>query len=182
MDYQLSDKEITSIVKYKTKVITYPELADYSNIKQLFGKYNIILLLYINSEHDNDINGHWCLMTKVKRDGKTIIEFMDPYGYFPDDELSFYTKEWRQKSGQDEKLLTKLLYDFSLNPKHKIYYNEIPFQKESKSVNTCGRWIGIRGHFYKVKLEDFQKIFKKLKKDKYNLDELAVFLSNKLCE
>ena len=92
-------------------------------------RYHIILLLYINSEHGNDVQGHWTLMTKVKRDdGYTIVEFMDPYGLFPDDELNFYTDNWRHKSGQDYNILTKLLYDFSLNPKHKIYYNELKLQ------------------------------------------------------
>ena len=109
MDYQLSDKEIIKIVKHKTKVLTYPELENYSNLQKVFGHYNIILLLYVNSEHGNDVQGHWCLMTKIKRNGYTIIEFMDPYGYFPDDELNFYSKEWRQKSGQDHKILNSVI-------------------------------------------------------------------------
>ena len=63
---------------------------------------------------------------------------MDPYGLFPDDELSFYTDNWRRKSGQDYNVLTKLLYDFSLNPKHKIYYNELKLQTDNPNINTCG--------------------------------------------
>ena len=81
-----------------------------------------------------------------------------------------------------QKFLTQLLYDFSLNPKHKIYYNEVPFQKESKSINTCGRHIAVRGHFYKIPLETYQKIFKNLKKKGLNIDELIMYLSNKLYE
>ena len=179
MDYQLSDHEIISIIKHKTKVITYPELNDYKNLNEVFGRYHIILLLYVNSEHGNDVQGHWTLMTKVKRDdGYTIVEFMDPYGLFPDDELNFYTDNWRHKSGQDYNILTKLLYDFSLNPKHKIYYNELKLQIDDPHINTCGRWCAIRAHFYRVPLKDFQKIFKRLKN--YDLDELSVYLSNKL--
>ena len=40
------------------------------------------------------------------------------------------------------------------------------------------RWIAIRAHFYRVPLKDFQKIFKRLKN--YDLDQLAVYLSDKL--
>lgn len=180
IEYQLSDKDILKIIKHPAKTITYPELINYGSIDLLFGKYHIILLLYVNNEDEGDIEGHWCLLTLVNRNGNKICEFLDPYGYFPDDELCFYSAKWREESGQDKKLLTKLLYDFSLIPNHKIYYNEVPFQKESATINTCGRWIAIRGHFYKVPLEEFQKYFKQLKKDGWNLDKLSVCISNLL--
>lgn len=180
MDKQLSDDEILKIIKHPAKTILYPDLIKYNSIEALFGKYHIILLLYVNKEDAEGIEGHWCLLTLVNRNGNKICEFMDPYNYFPDDELCFYSEKWREESGQDKRLLTKLLYDFSLNKKHKIYYNEIRFQKESPVINTCGRWCAIRGRFYKVPLEEFQQYFEKLKHKGWNLDELSVYLSNKL--
>ena len=45
MDYQLSDHEIISIIKHKTKVITYPELNDYKNLNEVFGQISYYIII-----------------------------------------------------------------------------------------------------------------------------------------
>lgn len=176
----LTDDDILKIIGNNAKVITYPEIKNFKKLNDLFGKCTKIIILYINEIDEKGIVGHWCLLTKTKRNNKVIIDFMDPYGYLPDDILSYYTDEWRIESGQDKNYLTKLLYDYSLNNKHEIHYNELPLQLEKKDINTCGRWVAVRGFFHKVPLNAFQNVFKKLKNEGYNLDVIITKLSNML--
>ena len=53
-------------------------------------------------------------------------------------------------------------------------------QAEEPNVNTCGRNVAVRGHFYKIPLERYQNIFKKLRNDNYDLDEVITYLSENL--
>ena len=179
-DILLSDKQVKKIIGGKSKLIAYPELAQYSSIDDLFGDCNKIILLYVNEMNDNSMVGHWCLLTRVKRGNKTIVEFQDPYGYVPDKEMDFYDEHWKSQSGQDHNYLTRLLYNFSLDPNHEVHYNELPMQKDDPNINTCGRHIGLRGHFYKIPLEQYQKIFKNLKNKGYDLDDIVTKLTNQL--
>lgn len=176
----LSDTDVKKLIGKCSKLITYPELSHYSSIDDLFKDCNKIILLYVNEIKDNAVNGHWCLLTRVKRNGKTIVEFNDPYGYMPDDQLNFYSDKWRRESGQNYKYLTKLLYDFSLNPNNEVHYNELQLQKESPDVNTCGRWAAIRGYFYRIPLKTFQKRFEDLREKGFDLDKVAVYLTNQM--
>jgi hypothetical protein len=176
----LSDKDVLRIIGPGSKVMTYPEVMKYGSIEALFGGYDKIILLYINEIDGRDISGHWCLLTKVSRNGKIVCEFSDPYGYKPDDQLKFYTPQWRTQSGQRTNHLTKLLYDFSLGKNNEVHYNELELQKDNANINTCGRIIGLRGHFYKIPLAQYQQMFRDMKRKGYDLDKVAVALSNEL--
>lgn len=180
MDYLLTDKDVLKIIGGKSKLLTYPELMQYNNIDELFGNSDKIILLYVNEVDGNNITGHWCLLTKVKRGKKTVIEFTDPYGLMPDEQIKSYGESWKNESGQNRNALTRMLYDFSLDPNHEIHYNELKVQKDSEDINTCGRHIGMRGHFYKVPLKKYQQIFKDLKKKGYDLDKVIVKLTDSL--
>ena len=94
--------------------------------------------------------------------------------------LNYYNKSFRKKTHQDHRYLTKLLYKFSLNPKNEVHYNELRTQKLSNNINTCGRHVLLRGYFYHIPLEQWQSIWKQLKDKGYDLDELAVQLSDYL--
>ena len=180
MDKLLTDTEVMKIIGGKSKLVTYPELMEFSKIDDLFGDSDKIILLYVNEMNGNSVVGHWCLLTKVKKGKRTEIEFTDPYGFMPDEQIKFYDTQWKNESGQNRNALTKLLYDFSLNPKNSVFYNELKVQKDNENINTCGRHIGLRGHFYKVPLKKYQQIFKNLKKNGNDLDEIIVELTNKL--
>jgi hypothetical protein len=161
-------------------VITYPEIAKYDSIEDLFGKDNRIVLLYVNEINGSSVSGHWVLLTRVKRNGKTLIEFNDSYGLLPDAQLDHYSDQWKRESQQTYPILTKLLHDFSLKPNNEVHYNQIPFQTDSPNINTCGRHCAIRGHFYKVPLEKYQQLMGGLKRKGFSTDEASVLLSNRL--
>lgn len=180
MDRLLSDKEVLKIIGKKARLMTYPELANYTGLKSLFGNDDKIVLLYVNKSDGINIEGHWCLLTRYKKGKKIIIEFTDPYGMMPDEQLKFYSKRWRRESGQDNNYLTRFLYDASLNPNVEIHYNELPVQKDGGAINTCGRHIGLRGKFYKVPLEKYQQLFKNLQNNGIDLDKAVVKLTDNL--
>jgi hypothetical protein len=180
MERLLSGDEVLKLCGGDCKLITYPELAKYKTLKQLFGNKKKVIMLYLTHNDGQNMVGHWVLLTRVNRKGKTIIEFNDSYGLFPDKQLNFVSKQKQEQLGQDEKYLTKLLYEASKLPNTEIHYNEMGLQKKGKGINSCGRWVGFRGRNYLTPLEDYQAFFKDAKKRKVNLDELITIETNKL--
>ena len=180
VDVMLNDKIILKIMgKKDSKLIIYPNIHKYNSIEQLFENKKKILLLYVNEmKDDKNMSGHW---TGIFRPQKNKIIFFDPYGLLIDSELNYYTKNFRKKTHQDKRYLTKLLYNFSLKKGNEVHYNELREQKLSDNINTCGRWVAVFGHFIdKMTLEKWQSIWKNLKKKGYNLDEVIVKISNQL--
>ena len=179
ISYLLTDDDVKKIIGYKNiKNVAYYELSKYKTLDELFGNSNIVILLYVHHIGPQEVTGHWTLLTRVKRKGKTIIEFNDSYGQFIDDITEKYSKEWKKRSNQQHNYLSRLLHDF-INDKDKIlYYNEIQFQSSKKGINSCGRWCALRGRFYKVPLEVWQKSFLKLKDKGYDLDKVITYLTN----
>ena len=178
MDYLLNDKDIMKLCGRNTKIVTYPEISDYTSLSELFGKDDKVVILYVNEMDANSVTGHWCLLTRVVHKNKVIIEFLDPYGMMPDEQLSFYDENWKENSNQDENYLTRLLYEASINPEVEIQYNETVLQGSGRNVNTCGRVIGLRAMFYKVPLDKYQKLWKEFKSRGNNIDKAAVTITD----
>jgi len=180
MERLLTGDEVYKISGPKTKLILYPQLKKYASIEQLFGRDEKVIILYITEQERNSTVGHWVLLTKIVRNGKVIVEFNDSYGLLLDDEIDFNSYEKQVQFGQSERLLTRLLYTFSLDPKHEVHYNEKKLQKLKNGVNSCGRWVALRAKYYKIPLEQYQKIWENLQKEGYNLDDFAVALTDNL--
>jgi hypothetical protein len=147
--YPLSDTDIRTLLGQDISIITYPELADMSDINECFDKQGRCILLFLTS---SPTSGHWCCLLR-RKDG---IEFFDPYGEPPD----------AQKKGADPALLlqmdsrqpylSRLLRDTDVP----VHYNHHPFQKEKSDVNTCGRHSVIRCLFHKLSLKKYAKMIK----------------------
>ena len=91
-----------------TKIIKYSELGKYYNdtVEELLpidNDYRIILI------EQNYNSGHWCC---IMRYGKTI-EWFDPYGIKPPNELNFISTIKNKMLGQNKKTLLNL-YHFNL--------------------------------------------------------------------
>lgn len=180
MERLLTGEEIKQLAGSNTRVILYPELNNCDTIEQLFGNDDKLIILYITDEEQDSIVGHWVLLTKQNRNGRNIVEFSDSYGMQPDDEIKFNSREKQERFDQKDRSLTRLLYEFSLGKKNEVHYNEMKLQKLSKGVNSCGRWVALRAKFYKIPLRHYQKIWKDLKQEGYNLDDVAVALTDEL--
>lgn len=143
----LSDEQVMKLVDGKARVLIYSDLADYDDIDEALGEHLAIFLLY---ESRPDF-GHWVCCF---RNGNEI-EFFDPYGIFPDEELKWISEDFRKVSGQKYPHLSYLL---SESP-YKLTYNNFKFQKQGSGINTCGRWSALRLVFRDLTLKRFKHLF-----------------------
>ena len=100
----LSDNEIERILGKATKLITYPELAKYTDLNQLLpAPTDVVVILIVEDETQDVISGHWTAVLKYDN----LFEFFDPYGNAPDYDLkSWMTKQQRAKLQEDKPYLS----------------------------------------------------------------------------
>ena len=100
----LSDTEIKRILGKSTKLLTYPDLAKYSDLNQLLPAPNdFAVILIVEDETRDVISGHWTALLKYDN----VFEFFDPYGNPPDYDLKkWMTKEQRAKLREDKPYLS----------------------------------------------------------------------------
>ena len=86
----LSEADLKRILGSDTKIITYPDLAKYTDINQLLPAPNdFVVILIVEDETQDVISGHWTAVLKYDN----LFEFFDPYGNAPDYDL----KKWMTK-------------------------------------------------------------------------------------
>lgn len=163
----LSNKEILKLIKNKANLISYKNIHDYDSLDELLGKYGACIILY---ESRPDF-GHWCCIFKNDDD---LIEFFDPYALYPDFQLKYLDKKFRDKTGQNYPYLSRLM----LESPYDLSFNHYKFQKLKKGVNTCGRWCATRLMFRDMPLDDFIDIFNK--KRNYPNDFFVTYMTNNI--
>jgi len=145
--YPLSDTDIRKILGKDIKIITYPQLQNFSNISQAFDRKGRCVMLYLT---EDETSGHWvCMLNK-----KEGIEFFDPYGEPPEAPFSHMPTSKLQELDETRPYLTALLKS-SGKP---VFYNHYAFQKDKKDVNTCGRHSVVRCLYGAYPLEKYKKI------------------------
>jgi len=162
VDEALSDAQIEEMMGNRATVITYSKLKNVTDIDQILNPYGVAFILYEWKKN----YGHWCLLI---RSGK-LLEFFNPYGGMPDDELDNVKPELRKQLGEDKPYLSNLLRECP----YEISYNEFQFQKLASGVKTCGRWCIMRAYFKDMDLYDFQRLFY----DMYG-DEIVTYLTSR---
>jgi len=145
-EYPLSDGDIRALLGDDIKIITYPDLEKMSNINEAFDHKGRCIMLFLTT---GPTEGHWCAMLRKKKG----IEFFDPYGDAPEEQKEGIPRSRLEALDQEKPLLTRLLRA-SGKP---VYYNSHAFQKESKNINTCGRWCVGRMLFANKPIEAFAK-------------------------
>ena len=170
LNKSLSSLDIKKILNGNVKIIIYPEIVDYKSIDDLLKPYDCVVILYMHNKIQNGYYGHWCCIFRI--DDKNI-EFFDPYGIFPDDELDYNISTYfRKESGLEYPLLTYLL--FYTGSKYKLSYNEYVFQ--GKNVSTCGRHCAVRLLNKHLSLKEYKK---KMDSFKQNYDIIVTIMTNK---
>jgi len=144
-EYALGDDDITKILGH-TSILTYPDLNDITDITQIFDKDGRCVLLFLTEDEQT---GHW---TGLLRNANTI-EYFDPYGYAPDADRKWLSRDKLRELDQERPVLTKLLRDSGM----KVYFNTYGFQADREDVNTCGRWVVSRLLLRKLTLPQFKK-------------------------
>jgi len=143
----LSDSDVMRLVGHKARVLIYDELKKFKTLDEALSHHGAIFLLY---QQRKDY-GHWVAVIKTGNK----IEFFDPYGIWPDNELDWVSKETNIKLGQDKPYLSILMF----NSPYELTYNNYKFQKKGSGINTCGRWSALRIAMRKMDLEEFKKNF-----------------------
>ena len=155
--------------------ISADDLADIKSTKQLFERFNKIILLYLHYKSETDMIGHYvCLINHPNS-----IEFSDSYKMKPDDILMMKSKKDRESTDQTHNSLARLLY----NSGRKIEYNSVQLQSKDPKVATCGFWSAIRCRFSDIPIEIWEQFWKDQKKKhpgKNDLDRLVVRMCNLL--
>lgn len=149
-DYPLSDSDIRTILGSDIKIITYPELKRMRSIDECFDAQGRCIILFLTT---SATSGHWCCMLRKKKG----IEFFDPYGEAPEEQKDGVPRGQLEALDESKPYLTSLLRA-SGRP---VYYNTHPFQKESRSINTCGRHCVVRCLYGPYSIQKYASIIKK---------------------
>lgn len=124
---------------------TYEELQQFNNLDDLLGTENFAIILYQTTK----TSGHWTAIVKNIHNNQII--FFDSYGLYPDTEI-----QYTQYNQSLPMYLTRLIKESGKD----IKYNNVDYQKWSKSVSTCGRWASIAVKLLKhIELSTFEQLF-----------------------
>jgi hypothetical protein len=167
--YSFSDKDMMKLVDDEANLVTYPEIKKYKTLDELLGKDRACIILYLQTSE----YGHWCCIFE-REDKPGLINFYDPYGYFPDDELEFNKPATNKKLGQTMPYLSMLMINDK--DKYAFTYNNYKLQSAGKNNNICGRAVGLRINFKDIDDKEFYDLLSKNKC--YSKDEWVVILTS----
>lgn len=165
----LTDADIKKYLP-NVKIVSHQELKNYKTIDELMPHKNDIVIIIWESKRNF---GHWTILLKYIDDHthKPTIEYTDPYGF----EINEPLKWIKEKRIDSTPYLTKLLQN--AKNKYDIIWNSKDFQKESKSISTCGRHCIMRGltnKYYNQSLTDYIKMMNELKDvTGFNYDQIV---------
>ena len=167
--YSFSDKDMMLLTNNEANIVAYPQIEKYKTLDELLGKHRACIILYLQSRD----YGHWCCIFE-RLDEKGLINFYDPLGYFPDDELNFNSDRTNSSLGQLLPYLSILM--IKSRNKYKYTYNNLKLQSSDKNNNICGRVVGLRLNFREINDKDFYDLlaFNKC----YTKDQWIIFLTS----
>ena len=129
------------------KIVTYPELKEYSDIIELVSEEISACFILIKTKQNS---GHWTVVARYHDN----LYYMDSYGVKPDGELSHISKSLRYELGEDHNYLTSLLEATDMN----VTYNDFQFQSYHTDINTCGKWclVFVKAVFEGLTIKSFK--------------------------
>lgn len=136
----LSDRDVTRLVPH-CQFVPYEDVHQFQSLRQLLPKS---LLLYELARV-----GHFCCVFE-NNEG---VNFFDPLGYQPDEELLLANPEYIERYHQDYTYLIRLL----LQTKRPVIYNE--YKLQASGTSTCGHWCTLRLLCSKLTNEQFVSLF-----------------------
>lgn len=188
--YSMSTEDIFKAANRVCNFVTYPEIADYDDIDDLFelgeaaqriqarlglpADTGAVLILYMSKPS----YGHWCVLTKIDGD-KPTYNFLDSYGGVIDSQRMGIPDDFRKESGQDKPLILRLLADED-NP---VYYNGKTLQKVDGETATCGRYASLYIRYNQTPVDDFVKVIEDFSSE-YDIDpdDVVTIVTNEFME
>ncbi len=137
------------------EIMKYSQLSSFASIVDLLphDKTSVIIL-----EEEEPDSGHW---VAVLRYGDKI-EFFNSLGGKPDNDFRYIPISVQHELGESGRDMTRLMDDAKARG-FKTVYNKKAFQKQSNSVQTCGRWCAMRIQtmkFWDMSLAEFAQFVK----------------------
>ena len=133
----LSGTDLNRITENKARILVYSELENFSNIDEAFDGGDSLIILYQHSQNF----GHWCGLFRNTDWLKTKeLYFFDPYGLRIDTEIAFSEFQTRRHQGQKVAHLSHLIKESG----YTVTSNDYQYQSDKKTINTCGRHVGLR--------------------------------------
>lgn len=148
MDLPTSSEDVRKIAGEPVRVEVYPDITRLRHIEQLVGADKPTILLYSQTP----TYGHWVALLRYAN----TVEFFDPYGGMVDTPLEFAGARFRAKNDMTYPHILRMLYEWP----GKTEYNDVPWQRVSPRVSTCGRWCGLRCRFRHLSLEEFNRFIR----------------------
>ena len=124
----LTDETIRNHLGKNAKIIKFSEFKNYNTIDDLLHGEKDYAIILIEQRLNS---GHWCSLTK----NFNKINWFDPYGYTPSNDLSWNDKSTNIELDQNPRYLLDLL-DTSPYP---VLYNDVKYQRDGDHINDCGR-------------------------------------------
>lgn len=176
----LSGEMIQKILPFKVRIYKYSDIANFDDVDKLLEPFGCAIILFETPTTKGGSSGHWTgLCRTVDDDNNPSINFFDSYGIIPDDQKKHIDKQFQNIVGQSENYLTQLLYQAQKKYDDVIEYNQIPFQKMSPNINSCGRHVALRLIMKDLSMNQFQRFMKYLK-ERYGreYDEIVTILTD----
>jgi hypothetical protein len=144
LNYPLSGYEMLKL-NPDAKLMSYDQLNNVTNIKELFKNTNKLIILYLLQ---SKTSGHWCCLFL----NNTGFNYFDSYGEDIDEQLKYLTKEERNDYNQKKDKLKQLLKNYF------VIYNNISLQE--KGTMTCGCFVTHRLHHYNENAKNYIDFFR----------------------
>jgi hypothetical protein len=121
----LSDDDIKKILGQSIKIILYPDLSKFQDLRELLiNEKDCCIILY----EEKHLEGHWTCITRLN----DLFEFFDSYGIRFDSELKWLSWKTRLQLNEAVPYLTNLLKG------EKYDYNKVKYQDDNPNIETCG--------------------------------------------
>jgi len=163
MQRSLSNDDIHRMLRGRTNILAYRDLADVDRLEDVLVNDSCVLLY-----ETSDNVGHWCCVfirrpTTVDKRGRIKklqpeLHWFDSYGMMPDSELRYIDGHYRKKSDQKQTHLTRLILDWIRRNKGDFRYSQYRLQKLAPGVNTCGRFVVLRLTLKDLSEDEFARV------------------------
>ena len=151
----LSDDDIKRILGEGIKILLYPDLSKYQDLRGLLTNEKDCCIILYEEKH---LEGHWTCITRLC----DLFEFFDSYGIRFDSELKWLSWKTRLQLNQAVPYLSNLLKG------EKYEYNKVKYQDDNPNIETCGDHVCHFLHCFMhldMDLEKYKEYMNTLKKE-----------------
>jgi hypothetical protein len=172
--YPLSDKDVRKILGSQgrsVRIVGYPSLHRFRSVDQLLGRGGAAVIL-VEQEPGQ---GHWTGLVRV--DPKTL-EWFDPLGVRIDRQLAKIDPAMRHQLHEATPWLSRLI---GRSRYERVIQNDARIQRQSPSINTCGRHTALRILNRKIPIDQYiQAVRSAAKAERISPDEFVTAATDEL--